>query len=523
MIATILTSSANFHAVEYNQQKVEEGKAELLEMKNFDWLADSGKFSTSDLQEFLMRYSRRNSHIRNAQFHVVISCQGREYSFDELVEIAHRYLKEMGYESNGQPLLIYGHRDTDNNHIHIITSRVAPDGHKIDHNHEKRRSLSAINRVMGQEEGLNVSEDVAQALTYQFENVAQFKAILESEGYECYEEGDALKVKRGGNIIGEVKLAVIEQKKSEAANDDQRRKRIRAYLLKYRDLSANKEELAAQMHRNFGISLVFFGKADSPYGYTIVDHHGKCVLKGSAVLAIRQLLEFRSAEERFRDIDKLVAAMLQENGHLTTRELNAKLKRQFGTRLTKDGIVWGEKVNELPKEVMQILAANDKQAWLQSFGPTSEVECAILYKFSKMEISKGLKAQKPNAGRLSKAVRRAKGIMADNPESAVKERLFEAGMRIYRQNGQYYCVDVQDQCIFNMNDQGLDIELLNRLYSRVTVSRTPQAAPKRKAVGNGLKRTLTQQGGARDENREYEVGSDEGYEESIQNESRLSR
>ena len=55
--------------------------------------------------------------------------------------IAHMYLKEMGYADDGQPLLAYAHHDTDNNHIHIKTSRIAPYGHKIKHNFEKRRSL----------------------------------------------------------------------------------------------------------------------------------------------------------------------------------------------------------------------------------------------------------------------------------------------------------------------------------------------------------------------------------------------
>lgn len=494
--------------------KVEEGKAELLEMKNFDWLMDSDCFGTKDLQEFLMDYSHRNTRIRNAQFHVAISCKGREYTFPELVEIAHRYLHEMGYDQEGQPLLIYGHHDTDNNHIHIITSRVAPDGHKINHCHEKRRSLSVINKIMGQEEGLNVSEDVAQALTYQFENVAQFRAILESEGYECYEGNDTLKIKRGGSVIDEMKLSVIEQRKTKAVDDEKRRRRIRAYLLKYRDLSANKEELAEQMHRYFGVSLVFFGQKDTPYGYTIVDHHGKCVMKGSAVLSLKDLLTFRSAEERFRDIDKLVAAMLEENEHLTTKELNAKLKRQFGARLTKDGIVWGLEKHELPDEVMQKLAANDKLAWLQGFCPTSDIECAILYKYGKIDSMNGLHTQKAKAFRLSKAVKRVKDIMSDNAEDIIKERFLESGMHIYRQNGQYYCVDVQDQCIFNMNDQGLDVKLLDRLYRKVSLARTPQFTRQTRVIGNGLRRAVTQQGGASDENREYEVGTQDDYDES---------
>jgi hypothetical protein len=89
-------------------------------------------------------------------------------------------------------------------------------------------------------------------------------------------------------------------------------------------------------------------------------------------------------------------------------------------------------------------------------------------------------------------------------------------------NGNYYCLDIQDRCIFNMSEQKLDVERLNRIYNNVVTSRTPQETKRQSTLGNNVKRTLTQQGGAGDENREYEVGSNEGYEESIRSESRMT-
>ena len=70
-------------------------------------------------------------------------------SEDELLDFAHQYLKEMGYGESGQPLLVYSHYDTENTHLHIITSRVAPDGRKIKHSHERRRSQEVIDRILG--------------------------------------------------------------------------------------------------------------------------------------------------------------------------------------------------------------------------------------------------------------------------------------------------------------------------------------------------------------------------------------
>ena len=152
MVITILVSNGSFHSVEYNQQKVEQGSAELLEMKNFGYLQMADEVTTADLQQYLKDYSHRNSHIKKPQFHVAISSKEREYTFNELLDMRHKYLHEMGYDNEGHPLLIYGHHDTDNNHIHIITSRVAPDGHKIDHNNEKKRSVEVMNHIMGIDE-----------------------------------------------------------------------------------------------------------------------------------------------------------------------------------------------------------------------------------------------------------------------------------------------------------------------------------------------------------------------------------
>ena len=54
MIATILRSSSSFNAVEYNEAKVSKGVAELIEIKNFDLLQNTGNVTASNLQEYLI-------------------------------------------------------------------------------------------------------------------------------------------------------------------------------------------------------------------------------------------------------------------------------------------------------------------------------------------------------------------------------------------------------------------------------------------------------------------------------------
>ena len=370
MIITILPSSTNFHAVAYNEMKVEMGMATLLEAQNIYGLRQEN-YTPEKLRQFFIDYSSRNTHIQNAQFHVAVSCKGNEYSHQQLLDIAHRYLKEMGYADEGQPLLIYAHHDTPNNHIHIVTSRVAPDGHKIDHVHEKRRSREITLKIMEEFEGRRqepeVSDIVKEALAYRYTSKAQFCAIMESLGYECKDDDEkpVVHLYRGGQEQGTIQVQLIMRHAlKENKPDDKRRRQMRAILQKNRDLSANKEELAAAMKRKFGISLVFVGKADTPYGYIVVDHKNKAVFKGGEFLSIKELLQFEDAATRFTKIKQTIDDLLADNPNLTTADINRILYRQFGTRIHRGTVSWnGETIQQRPEVTQQL-----RQNYLASRG-----------------------------------------------------------------------------------------------------------------------------------------------------------
>ena len=367
MIATILPSSTTFHAVDYNERKVSEGVAELLEMKNFGFIGQVDSYTPDQLKQYLTKYTyRHNQRIKSPQFHLAISCRGDEYSYEQLLDIAHQYLKEMGYGEDGQPLLIYAHHDTDNHHIHIVTSRVAPDGHKIDDHHERVHSQEVINRIMGENQQQRASEAVKSAFDYKFATLNQFRAILESSGYECYEKDGNLCIKRDGHVIDTLPLTTIQQHLQTFETDERRRKQLRAILLKYRDMTADKEELRQLMKQKFGVDLVFHGSKDKPYGYTIIDHQNKTVLKGGDVLKLKDLLQFQSKTERLHRMDEFIDAMLEDNPDLTTRELNRMLRRQFGTHISKGHITYGDDFIDLKDYQLQALKANDLKAWMNA-------------------------------------------------------------------------------------------------------------------------------------------------------------
>ena len=361
MIITILPSSANFHAIAYNEKKVASGQATLLEAANIIGFRPEN-YTADRLRQFFMKYSARNSRIQRAQFHVAVSCKGNEYSHEQLLDIAHRYLKERGYAEDGQPLLVYAHHDTDNNHIQIITSRIAPDGHKIEHDQERRRSRKLTQEIMkevtGNRQEPEVKDMAKEALIYRYTSKAQFCAIMESLGYECEDDDEKplVHLYRNGEELGTMQVQLIMRHAlKENKPDDKRRRQLRAILQKYRNLSANKEELAATMKKKFGISLVFVGKKDTPYGYIVVDHKNKTVFKGGEFLSVKELLQFEDSTTRFARIESTIDEFLTDNPKLTTADINRILYRQFGTRIHRGTVSWnGETINLRESVVRQL-------------------------------------------------------------------------------------------------------------------------------------------------------------------------
>ena len=377
MIATILPSSSNFHAVAYNEKKVALGVARLLEMSNFGHVGVLSQPTPKELQDYLIAYSSRNSRINKAQFHLAISCKGHEKSEDELLDFAHRYLGEMGYGSEGQPLLVYSHTDTDNTHIHIITSRISPDGKKISDHHERVRSQAVLNRLVGNDVKAKAGEDLAASLTYTFSTFAQYKALMSSMGYEVYEKNDVVYIKRDGVVQVKINFAEISDRFQRVSVDDKRRRQLWAMLRKYRDVSSDRRELQNAVKRKLGIDLVFFGRSDNPYGYMIVDHANKTVYNGAWVLSIKSLLDFSTPEEKLARIDAFIDRLLEDNPTIDTWAINKKLFRS--NAYIRRGVIYCGGITRPLKDFMaSTILRNDKIRRIESFHPGSASERDLL-------------------------------------------------------------------------------------------------------------------------------------------------
>ena len=218
-----------------------------------------------------------------------------------------------------------------------------------------------LEEYTGQRQEPKVNDIVKEALAYRYTSKAQFCAIMESFGYDCKDDDEKplIHLYRGGGEMDTIQVQLIMQYvPKDKRPDNRRRQQLRAILQKYRNLSANKEELAAHMKKKFGISLVFVGKVDTPYGYILVDHKNKTVFKGAEFLSIKELLQFEDAATRFAKIEKTIDELLADNPKLTTLDINRILYRQFGTRIHKGTVSWSGETIRLKEFVVRQLHDN---------------------------------------------------------------------------------------------------------------------------------------------------------------------
>lgn len=261
MIAKILLKpSKNFAGVNYNTNKVDRNKGELMRTANFGPLDALTNLRPQDYINYFQTVSAQNKRIGNPQFHAVLSAQGKSYSKEELTQVAVGWLKLMGY--GPQPYLIVFHKDTDNNHVHIVSTRVGRDGKKISSAYEHVRSLKSLNRILGYE----------HALEYRFSTMAQFYLLIE----------------RGGYVGKDYHMEKLQQRIDQHRPDQERATAIRQLLTANRD----RPDFSSFLKDEYRIELVFHSAdGKKPYGYTIIDHDTKQVFKGSEVLSLKYLNE----------------------------------------------------------------------------------------------------------------------------------------------------------------------------------------------------------------------------------------
>lgn len=446
MIVKILKSATTFAGVNYNEKKNEQGKSELLVAKNFPLY---GEISKSDYISYMEAVSNTNPNVKKKQFHAVVSCKGREYTPEQLADIAEKYVQKMGYGDN--PYLIYSHSDTDNNHVHIVSTRVDKKGNKINDSMERVRSQKIMNEILGISPKEQIKNDFSEALKFHFSTISQLKILLEKKGWKLSEKGEELHLWKGGNKFL-IPIQDLKNRIDKYEPDIDRRKQLTALFHKYKE-GLNHLEFQTLMRDKFGVELVFHtGKGHvKPYGYTIIDYPNKLVRKGNEIMNISELLISPEKQAKINSCNGIIEAILKDSKPTFKEFKNSMFN--YGYEVSDKSFIKlkGEKeyLFKLNEKTLKELKYNSRLEKANSFNPTCKEEQNVL---SRLFFVKGSDIEINSSGNFDRQIYSdmIKSYQYNNVGGL--NRLKEKDISFIRDKQEVYLIDNKNNLILNTRE-----------------------------------------------------------------------
>lgn len=337
-------SGGGFPGAKYNEDKVAAGVAELMLMENVSGhlrhtvalLHRFGLDAGTEIGHYLKECSKTygNTKTTRFQFHVSASVKGRTMSSEELSDFARKLMQGMGY--GNQPYFVYAHHDTDNNHVHILSTRIQPNGYPISDHQDRRRLNACANRILASD----ISKEIDRIFSFDYETEGQFANIVRAHGYTMEKSLDGYRLFKCGGDAGAIAIGDILNritKNSEKRKD--RAVQLRAIIRKYKaeisdgkcqnvknvkvsqgmrkkhfctkpdsdikkiigsngnrlttDEQTRLQQLLDILKTRLGIDIFFQKDRNGQVrGYGIVDHTGKMAFDGSRIMKLSELTDF---------------------------------------------------------------------------------------------------------------------------------------------------------------------------------------------------------------------------------------
>lgn len=343
-------SGGGFPGARYNEMKVVAGVAQLMAMENVsDALRHNVEIlhhlnldASAEIERYLKHRSQTygNTKTNRFQFHVSASVKGRGMSPEELTDFARELMNGMGYAR--QPYFIYAHHDTGNNHVHILSTRIKPNGFPISDHQDRRRLNECANRILASD----ISKDIDHIFRYDYETEGQFANIVTAHGYNMEKSVDGYRLFKCGGDAGNIPIGdIFNRITKNSARRKERARQLRAIIKKYKpEIAGGKyqnvenvkvseggkkkliltksnsdikkildsngqpldkktqekiQQLLDTLKTRFGIDIYFQKDRNGQVrGYGIVDHAGKIAFDGSKVMKLSELIDFDIKPER---------------------------------------------------------------------------------------------------------------------------------------------------------------------------------------------------------------------------------
>lgn len=357
MVARIKKTQSLSNAVNYNEKKVQQHKAECINAANY--AKDPEQLNFYQKLHRFEHQAALNERVKANSVHISLNFDAADkLDKEKLNEIADSYMRQIGFSK--QPYLVYQHFDAGHQHIHIVSTNITTDGSRIEMNNigrneseqarkkieiefklvqaesKKQQQTQEVKPVSAQRINYGKSE-TKRAITnvldvvlpqYKYTSLPELNAVLELYNVMADRGPEASKMYEGkglvyrvldekGNKIGtpikasafynKPTLLFLEQKFKE--NEVQRLPHKRAlktkidlgFLRASKDLKSFSNELQKQ-----GIYMAVRQNAQGiTYGITYVDHTSKTVFNGSDIgkeYGAKGLLEKLAAPEQKESI-----------------------------------------------------------------------------------------------------------------------------------------------------------------------------------------------------------------------------
>lgn len=357
VIKILGATATSFAAVDYNENKVAEGVAECVALRNFGPLEQYNFHAADTMKKYLQKIADHNDRVQHPQLHIMVSYPGipSEEEKTTLLQNFKDTLDRMGYE--GQPQAIWAHNDTDHFHFHAATVRVdQKTGKWIDNSWEGVKAR----RILDQLRGVEHDKQMDKMLNYSYTSLNQFQHILRANGYHFHvdEENNNLEVYRACKNVGTVSIDEIrakaeenmERRKTDKQEQLKRLKQVRAIISKYRDESlsaivdmpettktksgkvhtktsskakvkrarfqgssgleltelkkAQFKQFLIDLKRTAGLEIIFHrGEDGKVKGYSVIDNSKGMIFNGSDVMKLTALLNGKGMNEEIIPAD----------------------------------------------------------------------------------------------------------------------------------------------------------------------------------------------------------------------------
>ncbi|MDQ2719950.1 MAG: relaxase/mobilization nuclease domain-containing protein [Bacteroidota bacterium] len=407
MVARITVPNSIQRALNYNEQKIKEGKAECIYASGFLKEHDHLNFFEK-LNRFDDLISLNKRATTNA-VHISLNFALQEkIEKEKLIEIASVYMDKIGFRE--QPYLVYQHFDAGHPHIHIVTTNIEQSGKRISlHNIGKNQSAKARKEIeiiykliKAEDQNKLQPEEVKSVYTqritygksltkrtitnvldavipnYKYASLPELNAILKLYNLTAdrgKEEGIIFK-KRGlvyraldekGNKIGvpikassiynKPTLSFLEEKFKENELLKHEYKRSLKISIDWimvkppKSLQAFKEALQKEK-----INLVIRENGNGIiYGMTYIDHKTKCVFNGSDIgkeYSAKSILikcgKSQSISEEQRHTETKISMAVK---HDSKQDLNIHYEQKQDSKLIEEIIEPLEEYNNVPYEL----------------------------------------------------------------------------------------------------------------------------------------------------------------------------